>query len=130
MVKADLFDTKIMGLLTPPPSVVRNTFNEIYKTSSKLATDYYYQFSKRTNYIRTDRIAKLTFQSLKRILEILQRQDRSRNPAILAVFFVWKMKGMQGIFLIQHDRTIELFLFLLKRTEEGQSAFDRFISVL
>ena len=54
----DLFDTKIMGLLTPPPSVVRKTFDEIYKASSKLATDYYYQFSKRTNYIRTDRIAK------------------------------------------------------------------------
>lgn len=54
----DLFDTKIMGLLTPPPSVVRKTFQEKYEVSSKLATDYYYQFSKNTNYIRTDRIAK------------------------------------------------------------------------
>ena len=54
----DLFDTKIMGLLTPAPSVVRRQFDEIYKTSSKLATDFYYQFCRRTNYIRTDRIAK------------------------------------------------------------------------
>lgn len=54
----DLFDTKIMGLLTPAPSVVRKTFRDIYKTDSKLATDYYYRFSKKTNYIRTDRIAK------------------------------------------------------------------------
>lgn len=54
----DLFDTKIMGLLTPAPSVVRKTFYELYKTNSKLATDYYYEFSKRTNYIRIDRIAK------------------------------------------------------------------------
>ena len=54
----DLFDTKIMGLLTPAPSVVRKKFNDIYKTDSKLATDFYYEFSKRTNYIRTDRIAK------------------------------------------------------------------------
>ena len=54
----DLFDTKIMGLLTPAPSVVRKNFREIFNTSSKLATDYYYKFSKRTNYIRTDRIAK------------------------------------------------------------------------
>lgn len=54
----DLFDTKIMGLLTPAPSVVRKTFRDFYNTSSKLATDYYYKFSKTTNYIRTDRMAK------------------------------------------------------------------------
>lgn len=54
----DLFDTKIMGLLTPPPSVVRQKFREKYEVSSKLATDFYYEFSKNTNYIRTDRIAK------------------------------------------------------------------------
>lgn len=54
----DLFDTKIMGMLTPAPSVVRANFDSIYKTSPKLATDYYYQFSQRTNYIRKDRIAK------------------------------------------------------------------------
>ena len=54
----DLFDTKIMGLLTTMPSTVRRIFKEIYNISSKLATDYYYNFSKRVNYIRTDRIAK------------------------------------------------------------------------
>ena len=54
----DLFDTKIMGQLTPMPSTVRRMFKEIYHISSKLATDFYYKFSKRTNYIRTDRIAK------------------------------------------------------------------------
>ena len=54
----DLFDTKIMGLLTPPPSVVRSKFRELCTENSKWATDYYYAFSKNTNYIRTDRIAK------------------------------------------------------------------------
>ena len=54
----DLFDTKIMGQLTPMPSTVRRMFKEIYHISSKLPTDFYYKFSKRTNYIRTDRIAK------------------------------------------------------------------------
>ncbi len=54
----DLFDTKIMGLLTPPPSVVRRTFREKYSESPVKATDYYYQFSQATNYIRKDRIAK------------------------------------------------------------------------
>lgn len=54
----DLFDTKVMGILTPAPSVVRAKFQELYKKSPKKATDYYYKFSKDTNYIRTDRIAK------------------------------------------------------------------------
>ena len=54
----DLFDTKIMGLLTPMPSTVRRIFKEIYSVDSKLATDYFYKLSKRSNYVRTDRIAK------------------------------------------------------------------------
>ena len=56
--KRDLFDTKIMGLLTPPPSTVRLAFKNHLAHSSQEATDYYYTFSKATNYIRTDRIAK------------------------------------------------------------------------
>jgi len=54
----DLFDTKIMGLLTPRPSYVRNKFKELYAESPQKATDFYYQFSRDTNYIREDRIAK------------------------------------------------------------------------
>lgn len=54
----DLFDTKIMGMLTPAPSVVRKIFADKYAVSPKEATDYYYAFSKATNYIREDRIAK------------------------------------------------------------------------
>jgi UDPglucose--hexose-1-phosphate uridylyltransferase len=54
----DLFDTKIMGMLTPAPSVVRAKFFEQYNVSPKAATQFYYDFSKATNYIRNDRIAK------------------------------------------------------------------------
>ncbi len=54
----DLFDTKIMGLITPPPSVVIRKFNDLAERSSRDATDWYYAFSRATNYIRTDRIAK------------------------------------------------------------------------
>ncbi len=53
----DLFDTKIMGVLTPPPSVVEDKFNEL-KKSSKDATDWFYSFCQDTNYIRRDRIAR------------------------------------------------------------------------
>lgn len=54
----DLFDTKIMGLITPPPSAVRKHFREKYEISPRAATDFYYSFSQATNYIRTDRIKK------------------------------------------------------------------------
>ncbi|MCR4730393.1 MAG: UDP-glucose--hexose-1-phosphate uridylyltransferase [Saccharofermentans sp.] len=54
----DLFDTAVMGVITPHPSAVIRRFTELCKKSSKDATDWYYAFSKATNYIRTDRIAK------------------------------------------------------------------------
>lgn len=54
----DLFDTKIMGAITPLPSVVRAEFEKQYQKSPNEATNYYYAFSKATNYIRVDRIVK------------------------------------------------------------------------
>lgn len=54
----DLFDTALMGCLTPRPSEVQAAFFARYETSPKLATDYFYQLSRDTDYIRTDRIAK------------------------------------------------------------------------
>lgn len=55
----DKFEAKIMGLLIARPSVIIERF---YQKKNKLgiehATNWYYEFSKRTNYIITDRIAK------------------------------------------------------------------------
>ena len=58
-VSRDLFDTKIMGVLTPRPSEIIKTFKDLYESDPKKATDWYYRFSEATNYIRTDRIAKI-----------------------------------------------------------------------
>lgn len=57
-VYRDLFDTKIMGILTPAPSVVRAKFTDLYVKNPKKATDFYYQFSQDTNYIRKDRVTR------------------------------------------------------------------------
>ena len=54
----DLFDTKIMGLLTPRPHEVTQTFKALYSRSPKAATDAYYKFSQDTDYMRRYRIAK------------------------------------------------------------------------
>ena len=58
VVYRDLFDTKIMGLLLPRPSEVMTKFWNLYEKDPKAATDYYYKFSKDSDYIRRYRIAK------------------------------------------------------------------------
>ena len=54
----DLFDTKVMGILTPMPREVIAIFNELYQADPQKATDWYYRFSCDTDYIRRYRIAK------------------------------------------------------------------------
>ena len=58
VVYRDLFDTEIMGRLTPRPGQVRAKFAALRAWSPREATDWYYRFSCDTNYIRRDRIAK------------------------------------------------------------------------
>ena len=54
----DLFDTKLMGVLTPRPHEVRTSFRTLYEVSPREATDWFYRFSQDTNYIRRDRVKK------------------------------------------------------------------------
>lgn len=56
VVYRDLFDTKLMGILTPRPSTVIAQFREKYAVSPKEATDYYYHLSRKSDYIREYRI--------------------------------------------------------------------------
>ena len=58
IVYRDLFDTKIMGALTPRPAQVIEKFQTLRAEDPQKATNWYYQFSQDTNYIRRDRIAK------------------------------------------------------------------------
>ena len=54
----DLFDTKIMGCLTPMPSAVQARFKQLYAENTQKSTDFFYEFSQSTNYIRSQRIQK------------------------------------------------------------------------
>ena len=58
VVYRDLFDTELMGRLTPRPAQVIEKFQALRAEAPKKATDWYYKFSQDTNYIRRDRIAK------------------------------------------------------------------------
>ncbi len=54
----DLFDTELMNVFVSKPSDMINKFNSLYKESPKIATDFYYDFAKNSNYIRMDRVDK------------------------------------------------------------------------
>ena len=54
----DLFDTALMGILTPRPSEVIARFEELFRLDPKKATDWFYKLSRDANYIRCDRIAR------------------------------------------------------------------------
>ncbi len=58
IVYRDIFDTKLMGLMTPYPREVIKAFYERKAVSAEKATDWYYDFSQNTDYIRRYRIAK------------------------------------------------------------------------
>ena len=53
-----LFETELLGMVSPLPSVTRKMFYNDMKVSSKQATDKFFKFCKDVNYIRTKDIAK------------------------------------------------------------------------
>jgi len=58
VVYRDLFDTRVMDTLMPRPSEVIKAFKGYYSRSPQEATDFYYKFSKDSDYIRRYRIKK------------------------------------------------------------------------
>ena len=54
----DLFDTKLMGIMTDRPSNIVAKFNKLYEISPMRATDWFYKFSQDTDYIRRYRICR------------------------------------------------------------------------
>lgn len=54
----DLLDTELMGRLTPRPSQVAADFRRRYEVSPQSATDWYYDLSRKSDYIRTYRVAR------------------------------------------------------------------------
>ena len=54
----DLFDTELMGILTPRPAQVISEFRRRYQADPKEATDWFYRFCQDTDYIRRYRVAR------------------------------------------------------------------------
>ena len=58
VVTRDLFDSLLMDSVTPYPHEVQAIFRALYDQDPGIATDWFYDFSRNTNYIRRDRIAR------------------------------------------------------------------------
>ena len=58
ITESDLFDARLMGLLPPRPGEVIRRFRSLYAESPEKATDWYYDLSRATDYIRSYRIVK------------------------------------------------------------------------
>jgi UDPglucose--hexose-1-phosphate uridylyltransferase len=58
VVYRDLFDSELMDCLMPRPSEIKEKFWEHYEDEPQKATDYYYELSQNSNYIRVDRTSK------------------------------------------------------------------------
>ena len=84
----DLFDTRLMGIVTPLPREVVRDFRECYAQSPEKATDWYYEISKQTNYVRWGRIArdlKWKYESAYGTLDItINRSKPEKDPRDIA----------------------------------------------
>ncbi|MCF7926778.1 MAG: UDP-glucose--hexose-1-phosphate uridylyltransferase [Candidatus Izimaplasma sp.] len=56
--RRDIFEAKIMDQLLPRPSTLNKQFELLKSHSPKEATDFFYRFSKKSNYIKTSRTSK------------------------------------------------------------------------
>ena len=84
----DLFDTKLMGIVTPMPREIVRDFKGEYASSPEAATDWYYDISQKLNYVRAGRIAKdlkWTYDSQFGALDItINRSKPEKDPRDIA----------------------------------------------
>lgn len=84
----DLFDTKLMGIVTPMPREIIRDFWAEYEKSPEAATDWYFDISKKLNYVRAGRIAKdlkWTYQGEYGTLDItINRSKPEKDPRDIA----------------------------------------------
>lgn len=105
----DLFDTAIMDCLLPRPSELIRKFSEKYIVSPTDATNYYYEFSKDSNYIRMDRINKNLMWSTKTEYGDLELTINLSKPE----------KDPKAIAAAKHIKSVSYPKCLLCRENEG-----------
>lgn len=107
IAEKDLLDTKIMDILMPQPSYVRKKFAFLYDSSPKEATDYYYNLSMDSNYIRRDRIAKdvkwVTETKYGRLDITINLSKPEKDPKAIAAAKLLKQSGYPKCLLCKEN---------------------------
>lgn len=97
VVTRDLFDTALMGVMTPRPSDVIKSFAEHYKQSPKEATDWFYRFCLDCDYIRSYRIkkdARWVFPCKYGVIDItINLSKPEKDPKMIAAMKKQKQSG-------------------------------------
>lgn len=116
----DLFDTKIMGCLTPRPSEVIRRFRSDYSESPMKATDNFYALSLASDYIRSYRVKKdrkwksdtkygkmditINLSKPEKDPKAIAAALKKKQDAYPRCFSVGKMKAMRGVWIIRPVR--------------------------
>ncbi|MBP3887832.1 MAG: UDP-glucose--hexose-1-phosphate uridylyltransferase [Cellulosilyticum sp.] len=58
LAQRDIFTSSLMNLFLPVPSLVENHFWSLYQDTPQKATEYFYNLSRMSNYVKVNRIAK------------------------------------------------------------------------
>ncbi len=58
LAQRDIFTSSLMNLFLPVPSLIENHFWSLYKKEPQKATEYFYNLSRMSNYVKVNRIAK------------------------------------------------------------------------
>ena len=119
-VYRDLFDTKLMGVMTDRPSSIMKKFNDYYIKDPVSATDYFYEFSKDTNYIRRDRIKRdvkwvtsteygnlditINLSKPEKDPKTIAMALKMKNPLILCVSSAWRMRDILEELIILQEK--------------------------
>lgn len=97
VTQRDLFDTELMGILTPLPSRVIDTFEQLYQSSPEAATNYYYRLACDSDYIRTYRVRrdlKWTYAGKYGTLDITVNLSKpEKDPKAIAAARSQKQSG-------------------------------------
>lgn len=88
VVEQDLFDSRLMGLMLPPPSIWEEDFFETLETQGAKATEVFYRRNQASHYIRMDRVAKdlrWVYESPYGPLDItINRSKPEKDPRAIA----------------------------------------------
>ena len=111
VVYRDLFDTKLMGILTPRPSEVIKKFKELYSESQVKATDYFYTLCRNSDYIRTYRVSKdlkWTYQGKYGELDITVNLSKpEKDPKAIAAAKLLPQSGYPKCLLCPENEGFE-----------------------